>query len=151
MIAQALLKVLRQDRDALETRVQPVGGEEAPRGKCQEPMVYVENPGPQYSPAAQLSNLPGVALGLRVKPTNKVQLAPPLRRLGARGRGRLRRMVFISGRRCRIRSTVRFNSATAAADPRRAMSTVPTCRTRVSTPVGKYSRVARTSSDIAPP
>ncbi|KAH9378753.1 hypothetical protein HPB48_001049 [Haemaphysalis longicornis] len=33
----ALLKVLRQDRDALETRVQPVGGEEAPRGNTCRP------------------------------------------------------------------------------------------------------------------
>lgn len=86
MIAQALLKVLRQDRDALETRVQPVGGEEAPRGKCQEPMVYVENPGPQYPSTAQLSNLPGVALGLRVKPTNKVPVGTPSAAVGGAGK-----------------------------------------------------------------
>ncbi|KAH9374766.1 hypothetical protein HPB48_001055 [Haemaphysalis longicornis] len=85
MIAQALLKLLRQDRDTLETRVQPVGGEEAPRGKCQEGMIYVETPGPQYPSTAQLSNLPGVALGLRVKQTNKVLVGTPFATVGGRG------------------------------------------------------------------
>ncbi|KAH9375585.1 hypothetical protein HPB48_004159 [Haemaphysalis longicornis] len=82
MIAQALPKVLHQDRLTLETRVQAVSGEEAPRGRCQEPIICVENPGPHYSSTAELSNLPGIALGLRVNPTNKVPVCTPSATVG---------------------------------------------------------------------